>query len=131
MSSISYAQASTIPFAILSEFPHQFAYEKCNESPFDALHYLWLTPVNIVTNLAAMVLMPVVSVVNLVVAAIFALIGSCCSDPDDQEEWYESAKENGLVALIFSTLGEAVLLSRVFNVNASHGFGGFIESIFS
>jgi hypothetical protein len=81
------------------------------------------------SNLIALVITPMISLVNLVVAAIFATIGSCCSDPDVQEEWYQSARDNARLALAFFALGEIVIFARIFNINAGVGFETIIQKI--
>lgn len=123
MSHSSIAALPIVPVYLLSELPHQFAKEYCNETPIGALNYIWLTPLNIATNLLAMAITPVLALVDLVAAGIFAAIGACCSNGYDKEEWYDSAKECAYIAFAFSTVGELMMLSRLFNVNAcQHAF---------
>ena len=115
-----FAIGSVFPFFMLSEIPNRFAHDFCNETVVGALNYVWLTPVSIATNLAAMAIGPLVSLVDLVAAAFFALVSCCCTDPDIGEEWYKSAKDCLFIAIASSTIFELTALSRIFNVNANY-----------
>lgn len=113
----SVALAPILPFALLSESVHQVAHN----NSLGGLNYLWLTPLNIATNLTAMVITPIISVVNLVAAGFFAGIGVCCSNKVTQQRWYNAASDNVRSAVLCSTMLELVMFTRLFNVYAFHG----------
>lgn len=118
----SVAVYSTTPYYLLSDGPNRFAHNVCNESMIGSLNYIWLTPLNIATNLAAMALSPLMSLVDLIAAALFASIACCCSNSREQARWYRSAEHCALVAWDLCTRAELVMFARILNVNACHGY---------
>lgn len=108
-----------LPCSILSDNLNQFAKEHC-DTPLGSLNYLWLTPVSLASNLAGIVLTPIVSLVSLAVAGVLALIGAF-SNKDAREEIFELASKNVKNVREACTLGEVIMLGRLLNPSANAG----------
>jgi hypothetical protein len=110
-----------MPFDILSKGSNQLAQEFTEQTPIGALNSLWLVPVNFLSNLAGMILTPIASLVALIAAAIFASIAICSDDIDQMEEMDYLISDIIDNVIAACTVGEVVMLGRLFNPNACSG----------
>ena len=101
-----------IKLAALPIWASQPIAEKCAQRNLCKLHYAWIVPIGGIVNLAGTLLQPLLSLVALATAGIFALIAKF-SAPENKESWNQAATMNYTVGILtlFTT---ALLFCRIF-----------------
>lgn len=111
----NFASFSHLPYAYLSQQPHEFA-RSTNEG-MNGLHFLWLLPANALSNLAGILAAPVFAIVNLIASAIFKMAALLSSDEGIRAAWNEAARQNFTQAVKGCTVEIGEMFLRIFNPN--------------